>query len=160
MKQINHMKKKTIIMLMVLMPFISMAQMTSSLGYGYDLNGRAMAKWSVGYTAFQIVELEGEIRPSISRNIFAHNYVGFRGGIHAVNPDESGLFLIIGAGYYYDMRSQDKKSWNKDYLGTFVKGGTMLNENGGLFLEGLFINNSAQFCLGIHYCFTNRERLY
>lgn len=153
--------KKKIKLLISLLAFFSCnsskSQLNTAMGLGYDLNGRAIATLSIGATVAKIVEIQAEERPSLSRNSFAHNYIGGSLGLNMLNKDD-GLSIILGEGYYYDLKSQDKTSLNKYYFGTFVKSIIMINDNGGLFVQALYINSGAQFTAGIHYKFNKRYR--
>lgn len=153
---------KKLFILLIGLPFTSEGQLNTGIGAGWDTHGRAVAVWSVGCSVAKLVEVQAEIRPSVSRSVFAHNYMGGRIGLNLINPDDAGLSVIMGGGYFYDKKSSDKTSLNKYYWGTFVKSIIQVNErsNGCLFVEALYINNSAQFAVGIHYKFTKQERRY
>lgn len=152
--------KKLFILLIAFIPIISFSQVNTGMALGYDTHGRAVAALSVGATIGKILEIQGEVRPSLSRSAFAHNYIGGRIGLNLINSDLDGLSIIPGAGYFYDLKSQDKPDLNKYYWGAFLKSIIMVTENGGLFVDAMYINKSVQASIGIHFKFTRQDRPY
>lgn len=142
---------KKLFFLLLLLPCLSFAQLNAGIAAGYDTHGRAMATGYMGATIWQIVEVTGEIRPSLTRSAFSHNYMGGKIGMHIINPDDAGLSIIPAVGYYYDLKSQDKTNLNKYYWAASIKTVLQLTDGGnGAFLEGMYINKSAQFTIGIN----------
>lgn len=131
----------------------AIGQVYSEMSAGYDTNGRLIGILSLGCIASNILEIQGEIRPSLTRSIYAHHYVGLSGGIRLLNDEENTLHVSMGAGYFHDLVSNDHKELNKSYLGTYVKGVKMINDRGGVSIGVLYLNSSAQFTAGIHYIF-------
>lgn len=152
MKQLLFFILFTVIMIL-LFGCKSYGQIHSDMALGYDTHGRAIASLSVGVTASEILEIQGEIRPSLSRSSFSHNYAGFRGGLRLINLNESTFYVSLGGGYFHDLKSNDHKELNKNYFGTYIKGVQMINDRGGVLLDLLYINNSLQVSTGIHYVF-------
>lgn len=142
---------KKIIIILLLLPCISFAQLNAGIAAGYDTHGHGIATGYIGATIGQIVEVTGEIRPSLTRSVFAHNYIGGKIGMHIVNPNDAGLSIIPAIGYYYDLKSQDKTSLNKYYWAPSLRTGMQMNDSGnGFFIEGMYIAKSAQFTIGIN----------
>lgn len=143
--------KQITVILILLLPCISFAQLNTGIAAGYDTHGRAIANWYVGATISKIIEVTGEIRPSLTRSVFAHNYIGSKIGLNLTSPDHAGLRIIPAIGYYYDLKSQDKTNLNKYYWAASLKTVMQINDSGnGLFLEGLYIGKSAQITVGIN----------
>lgn len=146
------MKKLFFLILIGLMPFISKSQVFSEVGAGYDTHGRPMAILSFGYSV-SIFEFAGEMRPSLTRSVFGSHYFGGTAGIRLINAKDAGISISTGGGYFYNLRSSDHKQLNGDFFGAYLKGIKMINDRGGIFLNILYINSSAQFSGGIHYVF-------
>lgn len=139
----------------------SKSQINSGLFLGYDTHGRMISTWSIGYEK-SIFNFQGEIRPSLSRNVAAHNYIGFRFSLNLENPDGeemTGLSVLPGIFYGYDLKSQDKVYLNKWFFAPTLKTIIMITDNGGLSFDGMYINKSVQISMGIHLRFTNRDHL-
>jgi len=131
------------------------AQLNTGLGIGYDTHGRAIASWSAGYEKGRF-NVEGQIRPSLTRNVKTNNYIGGNIGLNLINAPDAYLkafSLIAYAGYFYDRVSNDKLILNKYYFSGSLRAIKMINENGGIFAETMYINKSIQASFGIHFKF-------
>lgn len=147
------MKKKTklISMAILLSLFVcskSNAQLNAGIGIGYDAQGQVIAQLSFGYE-IGILSLTGEIKPALSRNVSANNYCGGNISLNVLNPASENNYLFIGAGYYYNKKSEDKIILNKYYVGYLVKYIHMTNDHAGLYIEPMYINNSVQITAGM-----------
>jgi hypothetical protein len=136
------MKKLLLIILMI--PSLTKAQLHTGIGIGTDFK-HAVAALNIGYKIDHFV-IEGEIAPSLTRDVSTHNYMGFKAGISLGN-------IIPSVGYYYDHVSSDKTQLNASHFGYSIKAYKMVNDRGGLFVNGLYIHKSFQLTAGIHYIF-------
>lgn len=148
--------KNLILISILLIPIISFSQLNTSAAIGYDTHGRPMAQWGFGIEAGQF-NVSGQIRPSLTRSVFAHNYLGASIGFNIFNPGTAylkALSIIPSVGYFYDLKSQDKTNLNKYYWSAGIKTIKMLKEEAGLFIETIYINHSVQASFGMHLIFT------
>lgn len=142
------MKQLLLILLVGLIPIVSFSQFHIGGGLGYDTHtAKPIANLNMGIEA-SIVVLDAEIRPSMSRNLPLHNYMGGKFGINIVHKEDN-ISLIPAIGYYYDDMSSDNKTLNKSYIGYSLKSVYMITETGGVHLETLYINNSLQITIGM-----------
>lgn len=153
------MKKFIYLLLFKLIPVITFGQVHSGLALGYDTHNKLLGAWNIGYEK-DIVVMDAEIRPNLTRNLPINNYCGFKLGLNLINPDEDGLSIIPGLGYYYDFRSMDKTKTNAYYFGYSLKSIIQVTNDGGLFIEGMYINKSAQITIGMNVKFENRDKPY
>lgn len=142
---------KKLIALLLFIPLLSKSQVFSSLALGYDLKGAPIANWAIGYNK-GIVNTQIEMRPSLTRKVETNNYFGMRIGMNVINPDDAGLSIIPGFGYYYNKRSNDKRQLNNWSAGYSLKSSLDITENGTAFIEG-FYSNSFQFTIGMQVNF-------
>lgn len=156
MKKLRHLLELLIFLTSYcIIPNVCFSQLNTGLGYGYDTKGKAIATWSVGFEKRRL-NVEGQIRPSLTRNVKTNNYIGGSVGYNLVAPSDAYLkafSLIAYVGYFYDHVSSDKVILNKYFFSGALRAIKMINENGGLFLESFYINKSVQFSGGIHFKF-------
>lgn len=137
------------------------SQVNTTLAAGWDSHGRAIAFWSVGYQK-SIFNLNGEIRPSLSRSSFAHNYIGGRFSINLIDPDAqemTGLSIMPGVGYFYDLKSSDKTNLNKYYWAACLRTHIKVTDDGALTFDAIYLNKSMQLSIGMTVLFHNRDHL-
>lgn len=137
------------------------SQVNTTMALGYDTHGRAIAFWSVGYQK-SIFNLNGEIRPSLSRSSFAHNYIGGRFSINLIDPDAqemTGLSIMPGVGYFYDLKSSDKTNLNKYYWGPCLRTHIKVTDEGALTFDAIYLNKSMQLSIGMTILFKYRDHL-
>jgi hypothetical protein len=156
-------KLKQLIYLLAFLTVCSKAhsQVNSTMAVGWDSNGRAIAFWSVGYQK-SVFNLNGEIRPSLSRSSFSHNYIGFRAAINLIYPDAqemTGLSILPGVGYFFDMKSQDKTNLNHYYWAYCLRTHIKVTDDGALTFDGIYLNKSLQLSIGMTVLFHNRDHL-
>lgn len=142
----------TILMILLFSCNKGYSQVNMGMAAGYDTHGRCIAVLSAGYSK-SFITFQGELRPSLTRSRFQHTYAGFRAGINFIRPEYNDFTVSMGGGFFHDLRSMDFKEQNKNYAGTFVKGIQMFNDRGGVMVDLLYINNSLQATIGIHYIF-------
>lgn len=123
------------------------SQVFSGLAFGYDTKGSPIGNLSIGYN-YEILNLQGEIRPSLTRKVEMNNLLGLRLSLNLINPDEDGLSILPGVGYYYNHESSDKRNLNKWQLGYSIKSSIVVTDDGSLFIEG-FYSNSFQITIGM-----------
>jgi hypothetical protein len=124
------------------------AQLNSGIGIGYDTRGNAIAQLSAGYE-IGIVQFNAEIRPSLTRNSLAHNYIGGGLSFNLLNHTQEIHYLFAGAAYYYDDRSHDTKTLNSSHVGYSLKYVWMMNYQGAIYFQPMFINKSFQTTCGM-----------
>lgn len=118
-------------------------QVNTGFGIGYDTHGRGITQLSLGYET-RILHFNAEIRPSLSRSAFSHNYIGGTLSANLAAPN-SEFQLLPGIGYYYDDRSHDKIELNKWYTGYSLKIVELVGQQqNGICLQTLYINHSLQ----------------
>ena len=130
------------------------AQPHFDMGAGYDLmSHHTIANLAAGYTAGALM-IEGQMRPSISRSVFASNYFGGRAGItFPMSTEVEGYYgatVTPCIGYYYNLRSSDDKSLNSSAPGYSIKYCVPVNENGGLYADAMYIEKRVQLSVGFH----------
>jgi len=101
-----------------------------------------------GYQFSNNITTEGIIQPAITRKSTPHNFLGFKVGYNIYD-------LIPSIGYLYDFRSSDNHSLNKWGVAYSLKYVVPVNENGGLFFDGLYCQKSIQVTVGFHVIFNN-----
>ena len=128
------------------------AQLFTDLGVGaaYQVNEMPkkylpMFKLSVGYEFSNIV-IEAIEQVAITRQANSPNYFGLKIGYHFNG-------FVPSAGYLYNYSNSDNPENNGWYTGVALKYQLQVNDNGGLYVEGLYINKSAMLTVGIHYQF-------
>lgn len=145
--------KKLFLIAAILIPAITFSQIFSSLAAGYDTKGTPIGTLAFGYNK-GLLNFQGEIRPSLTRKVEMNNLLGFRLSANLVNPDEDGLMILPGIGYYYNRKSSDKRNLNKWQYGYTLKAGTEISEGGNaVFIEGMYIDRSAQITIGMQVNF-------
>lgn len=153
------MKKLFYYILFNLLPVITFAQIFTSIGTGYDTKGAVIGTWALGYNK-GIGNFQAEIRPSLTRKVEMNNLLGFRLSVNLINPDEAGLSILPGIGYYRNLHSMDKTDLNVWQYAYTLKSMIEVSENGNLYIEGLYTKKSFQFTAGIHFRFSNRDHPY
>lgn len=138
------MKRSIIILAIALTLTRAHAQLQTAIGTGTDFR-HAVASWSFGFQVYHAV-IEGEISPSLTRDVTTHNYIGVKAGYNFNG-------IIPSIGYYYDHVSADKRYLNSAYAGFSIKAIKMVNDRAGVFINGLYIHKSFQLTGGIHYIF-------
>jgi hypothetical protein len=128
----------------------SIAQVNANFGIGTDFKHivyNVGASYDIGR-----FEFTGEIRPSFTRSVDTHNYLGFKGGIGLFSEYDADLFkkqVYAEIGYYYDKVNSEKIELNKWHYAAGIKGVKMITEQGGITGELLYINESAQANFGM-----------
>jgi len=132
------------ILITVIMCSSAKAQAKTDIGLGMNYNKelRPMAKISVSYELNK-VNIETVFQPTISRQANPDTYFGVKAGYNIHN-------LIPMIGYYYDYRSAENEWAGVGYSLKYVY---LLGEQGGLFMEGLYVNKSTQLIAGFHIAF-------
>ena len=102
-------------------------------------------KFAIGYETANIV-LEGSVQPSLSRLVNSPKLFGAK-----IGYDIDGFIPFIG--YYSDHANSDNTGFNSSFIGYGLKYQSLLNENAGLYFEGLKAGNNYQITGGIHYKF-------
>lgn len=154
--------KKLIIIAAIIFPNLIFAQLQMELGLGatqskYPLKtyeGKRyevseilpVVKFSFGYQ-FNRVLIEVSENPTISRHRNAPKLIGGKVGYEIVD----GLMPTVG--YYFNYCNSDDRSFNTWNLGVGLKYLKIVNDNAGLFVEGLVSGNNYQLVGGIHYGF-------
>lgn len=142
--------KKLLLLLITIIPVILFAQIEMGIGAGIDTKTvKPIANTYIGFRVSQF-SLNAEIRPSITRTANVHNYVGGKVGVDLSDRSQNNASVIIGAGEYYDIRSQDKTQLNSFKTAFFAKGIWYLKEYNGLYIETFYINKSVQLSFGMH----------
>lgn len=136
----------TIFFLFLLAPLFSIAQVNADLGAGYDVkSGQVISSLSVGFQSHNVVT-EAVLTPTLTRKINCGNYAGFKIGYNI-----AGAGIIPSIGYYYNYYNNDQKfQYNCWCVGYSLKAIIPVNDNGGLFLNGMYINHSEQVSAGFH----------
>ena len=124
------------------------AQLQSGIGIVYDTRGNAIAQLSAGYE-IGILQINAEIRPSLTRKSLAHNYIGGGLSFNLLAPTQEIHYLFAGAGYYYDDRSHDAKTLNSSHVGYSLRYVWMMNYQGAIYFQPMYINNSIQITAGM-----------
>jgi hypothetical protein len=122
------------------------SQLNAGFGLGYDTHGRAVSQLGLGYET-RILHFNAEIRPSLSRNVASHNYIGLGLSANLAAPN-SEFQLLPGIGYYYDDKSHDDKTLNKNFIAYSLKAVKLVENGNGFYLQTIFINKSLQITLG------------
>ncbi len=139
--------KKTILLLITIIPFICLAQVNLGIGAGIDIKGHdPVVNTYIGYS-YQNVFITAEIRPAATRTAFKNNYLGGKIGYDLSNSERYSIIPSIG--YYYNKISSDKRELNNFKLGYSVKGILYLKDRNGIFAE-TFYSDRLQFCIGMH----------
>lgn len=142
---------KKIILIFLCLPAVANAQMTFNMGAGTDFKN-ALAHISAGYQYNELL-VEAVEQPTITRKANSNNYFGikacynFRGFIPAI-------------GYYYNYKSSNNKEQNHSVPGISLKYLLILNTNGGLYIEGMYIEKSFQLTAGFNvqpFFLTNKK---
>lgn len=142
---------KKLIILLLFIPLLSKSQIFTSIAAGYDTKGAPIGNWAIGYNK-NLFNVQAEMRPSLTRKVEMNNLFGFRLSANLVNPDEDGLSILPGIGYYFNRKSNDHKQLNKWVYGYSLKTGLDITETGTAFIEG-FYSNSFQFTIGMQVNF-------
>ena len=123
-------------------------QIKADFGAGliYKSELHPMAKISFGYELYK-VNIETVFQPTISRDANTPLYTGIKAGYNI-----NGLIPMIG--YYYRYASGDDKRQNGWVgLGYSIKYVYLLGDQGGLFAEAAYINESVSVITGFHVIF-------
>lgn len=128
------------------------SQIFVAAGLGYDTKGTAISNLQMGYNR-GLINAMAEIRPSLTRKVEMNNLLGFRLSLNLVNPDEDGLSISPGIGYYYNHKSSDKRTLNKWQYGYSLKSGIEITDTGELFFEGFYSDKSFQIEIGMQVNF-------
>lgn len=142
------MKKIIYCILFKLIPVITFGQAFTSIGTGYDTKGAIIGTLALGYNK-GLINAEAEIRPSLTRKVEVNNLLGFRLSANLINPDEAGLSILPGIGYYRNLKSLDKTNLNKWQYAYTLKSSIEITETGALYIEGLYSEKEFQFSLGM-----------
>ena len=121
------------------------AQLKADIGAGliYNTELHPMAKISFGYE-LNHVNIETVFQPTISRDANTPLYIGIKAGYNIC-----GLIPMIG--YYYRYASgEDKRQNGWVGLGYSLKYVYLLGDQGGLFAEAAYINESVSTIAGFH----------
>ncbi len=135
--------KKAILYLLIATAIIAYtpecnAQLKADFGFGADFKtSHPVFKLSAGYEVKKVL-IEIVEQPNITREVNAPKYFGARAGYNFGA-------IIPSIGYYYNYYNADDKQKNKWVgLGYSVKYVYMLGEQGGLFVEALYLNKGEQ----------------
>lgn len=134
----------TIFFLFLLAPLFSIAQVSADPGAGYDVKtGQVISSLGIAYQSHNVVT-EAVLTPTLTRKINCGNYAGFKIGYNI-----AGTGIIPSIGYYYNFYNNDQKfQYNCWCVGYSLKAIIPVNDNGGLFLNGMYIHHSAQISAG------------
>lgn len=144
--------KKIITIIMLIAATGAKAQFHTGIGAGTDFRF-PVACLNLGYEFKGGVMLEGEIQPSITRNVAANNYVSVKLGYSFQLPADNEAGIIPSISYCYNRKSADYTELNGSYVGISMKLYTMINDQGGLFVNTLYVHHTAQLTAGIHFIF-------
>ena len=135
------MKKLFIFLLIIMLTTATTAQARTNIGAGWNLDSNVpVVAMNLSYESKKIV-FEGVFNPTATRRVNGTNYTGFRLGYNIAG-------VIPSVGYYYNFYNSDqKKEFNKWRVGYSVKVARIINEDGGIFLNGLY-SNSVQLTIG------------
>jgi len=150
-ENISTMKKLFLIFLCL--PAFANSQMTFNMGAGTDFKN-ALAHISIGYQDNAMV-VEAIEQPTITRKSNSNNYFGIKAGYNFHN-------IIPGIGYYYNYKSADKKEQNHFAPGISLKYLLIINVNGGLYIEGTYIEKAFQLTAGFNvqpFFLTNKTNI-
>ena len=152
---------KTLLLIGLFSPLFGFSQVHMELGAGSSYStyqgindaGKAQPtkaifttlKLAIGYEVANIV-LEGSVQPSLSRLVNSPKLFGIKAGYN-VNS------FVPFIGYFSDHANSDNTDYNSSFLGYGLKYQFLLNENAGLYFEGLKAGNNYQLTGGIHYQF-------
>lgn len=157
--------KKFILLLIVLLPLATFAQIYIEMGGGaeYLQNGVAtgednagketgiknvfpVMKLAVGAEFNNSIVVETVLQAGITRTKNVGAYFGFKGGYNFGN-------IVPAVGFYYGYLDADNTDKNAGHVGYSLRYQKFVNEQAGLFVEGLYINKTAQLTAGIHFAF-------
>lgn len=153
--------KKLIFLFLLTSPVISRAQAFFDMGAGVATFNQNIStesgktetnmlllpavKISGGYQAGSIV-LEGEIRPTVTKKQNSSTNLGAKVGYNFNG-------LIPAAGYYYNYCNSDNPENNTSGIGLSLKYIVQVNDKGGVYFEGMYVNKSYQLTAGFHVQF-------
>jgi hypothetical protein len=103
-------------------------------------------KISVGYEFKNNIVTEAAIQPALTRRANVPNLLGIKAGYN-ING------LIPSVGYMYNYRSSDNNSINGWEVAYALKYQFQLNDNGGLYIEGMYSKSAYQLTAGFHVQF-------
>jgi len=137
---------KNLLFVLLLSPLISMAQPYAEMGSGIEtVHHRPLMKISAGYELNK-VSVEAVEQVTITRATNSNNYFGLKTGYNIHN-------FIPGVGYYYNYRTADDKTQNHATPGFSLKYVLDLNDRGGVYAEGNYVEKSFQVTFGFHAIF-------
>lgn len=102
-------------------------------------------KLAIGYEIGSIV-IEVAEQPTLSRLVNSPKLFGLKAGY-----DINGFVPFVG--YFIDHCNSDNTDYNSKFFGFGIKYSFQINDNGGLYIEGLRAGKNSQLTAGIHYKF-------
>ena len=133
--------------MIVLMPLLSHAQAHLDFGGGIVKSQDVfpVMKISVGYQINNVVT-EALMQPAVTRKVNAPRYFGLKAGYNFHN-------IIPSIGYLYNYKSADDKRMNGWDIGYALKYQIQENDNGGVYIEGMYVNCNYELTAGFHVIF-------
>lgn len=144
--------KKISFLLVALIPLVPLAQPSAGGGIGYDFaSGKAIVDIYAGYVAHNVTA-EAEMLPTLKRNITecspeVHNYLGLKIGYKIAQ------IITPSVGYYYNLVSTNDKELNSAHVGYSTRVIIPVSENGGVYLNAMWINKSCLATAGLYIKF-------
>lgn len=102
-------------------------------------------KISVGYQ-FNNVVTEALMQPAVTRKVNAPRYFGLKAGYNFHN-------IITSVGYLYNYKSADDKRMNGWDIGYALEYQIQVNDNGGVYIEGMYVGGNYELTAGFHVIF-------
>ena len=139
--------KKLIISIALIIPIITFGQAHFDMGYGIVKSESTfpVMKISAGYEINKVVT-EIIMQPAITRKVNAPSYFGLKAGYNFHN-------LIPSIGYLYNYKSADNKRMNSWGIGYGLKYQIQVNDNGGVYIEGMYVGGNYELTAGFHVIF-------
>ena len=130
----------------------SFAQLQMSIGAGYNFNEHPIYSLNAGYEKERIT-INGGFQRSLTRATSSTIIAGFEAGYNLLSAGDSYLLaqsIIISAGYWHISYNTDQKaelaSWRPSLSIRYIR---MLSENGGLFVNTMYLKNNFTITGGI-----------
>ncbi|MGN6530720.1 MAG: hypothetical protein ACTHK0_03055 [Ginsengibacter sp.] len=101
-----------------------------------------VVKMAAGYDIKNLM-LEAELRPTLTRKRNSSNDLGIKAGYRFNH-------FIPAIGYYYNYCNSDNPINNTSGIGYSLEYDVPVTQNGDLYIEGAYLNNSYQLTAGFH----------
>ena len=146
------MKNGFLVIVFILFSYTSYCQFHIDLGGGVSVKKEVYGKGEVSHQVFPNLEIvaaydakyfviQGEMKPSITRNNSASSYFGGAAGFKFRN-------VTLEGGVYRNIISEDDPSLNRWNMGASLEYFGRLMKRGGIYGKVMYINNGVIFTAG------------